>query len=321
MGSPGTAAVSARPPRRRVPASASSVLRSRLTRATGRLVPAAIYPGAVHLMDPATGHVVVAVVAHGAVIHPHAVVLGPGAGEAPLRGLTVDDEVVVAGRRLVLPGSDVEVTRWWSPRPALGCLDGPGLSFAGDRLRRLLTEGAPTLPIREAEQLRIVTDALLEADEPSATRAARRLLGLGQGATPTGDDLLAGLFSAVVLFGAAVSDPAIERRAHHAVAVGDAVIATSEAATTALSAALLRHAVRGEVCRPAGRLFIALARRVEPPELNAAFHHLLAVGSTSGRDLAYGIVAGLDVLSGRRSDDPVLDISTTSASLSATGSH
>lgn len=270
-------------------------------------------------MDPVTGHVVVAVVAHGAVVHPHAVVLGPGAGDRPLRGLDRNDEVVVADRSLVLPGGDVEVTRWWSPRPALGYLDGPELSFASDRLRDLVSERAPALPAREADRLRALTDALIGAEEVSAMRAARRLLGLGEGATPTGDDLLAGLFSAIVLFGAAVDDPALERRARLADAVGDAVVVASQTSTTALSAALLRHAVRGEVCRPAGRLLVALARRVESRELHDAFRHLLEVGSSSGRDLACGILAGLDVLSGR-GGEPTLDISTTSASLTATGS-
>ena len=320
MGNTAPAAASAHTSRPRVPASASSVLRSRLTAAPSSLVPAAIFPGAVHLMDPATGHVVVAVVTHGAVVHPHAVVLGPGTGDRPLQGLRMDDEVVVADRRLTLPRGDIEVTRWWSPRPVLAGLDGPGVSFASDRLRGLLSERAPALPSLEAERLRALNHALLDADERAATRAARRLLGLGEGATPTGDDLLAGLFSAIVLFSAPVDDPAVERLTRLADTVGDAVVAASEISTTALSSALLRHAVRGEVCRPAGRLLIALARRVGTPELDDAFDRLLAVGSSSGRDLAYGILAGLDVLSGHVDDDAVLDIPTTSATLAATGS-
>jgi len=101
------------------------------------------------------------------------------------------------------------------------------------------------------------------------------------------------------------------------VEVGARVADRAGDATTALSACMLRHAVRAELAAPAAVLLRALTGTAHPPAdprsrvgtapgtpgprsraadpLAAAADHLLEVGSTSGRDLAAGIVAAAEL--------------------------
>lgn len=296
-----------RPGRRRAPASASSVIRPLLRAPTRTTVAEVVFPGAVHFADPDTHDILLAVVANDAVVHPHAAVLAPWDGWQLLTGLVRGQRILVGDGRVTLPDADVEVTRWWSPRPVLGEPSAARCRAARRTLRTSLTLRDVHVPEREQVRLALLVEALSANDVAAATSAAHRLLGLGAGSTPTGDDLLAGLFSTVARFGPSVDGPptsdvgATEERGArirgvHQVAAE--VVAAAPTATTSLSAALLRHAADGEVCRPAGRLLIALARQLEEVAVRAAVDGLLAVGSSSGRDLAYGILAGLDVLIG-----------------------
>ena len=285
---------------RRYAASGSIALRELLTGPERTMVPVAAFPGAIHLGDPASGRIELAVVADQAVVHPHALVLAPRTHRWPFVGLHVGNELVVGRRRVRWQDRDVhevEVTRWWSPRPALGDVDRAALTDANSSLAVLLARRCSDLPATEAERLDALVDALRAEDEGAATGAVRGLVGLGVGSTPTGDDLLAGLFAGVELFGSALPAREVERLIPFSRGVAAQALSWSETVTTALSAVLLRHAVRGEVCRPAGRLIVALARGLDRDALAEALDGLLAVGSTSGRDLAFGLRAASEVLS------------------------
>jgi hypothetical protein len=72
-------------------------------------------------------------------------------------------------------------------------------------------------------------------------------------------------------------------------AVGDAVCPIAWRCTTTLSAALLRHAVNGEVATPVGRLLHALT---DQTDLASATTDLLRVGHSSGTGLAQGVLIG-----------------------------
>lgn len=85
-------------------------------------------------------------------------------------------------------------------------------------------------------------------------------------------------------------------------AVGDALAAqvvADRGRTTTVSAALLAHACRGEVAAPLGAVLRELMRTgccgSEPRDdtrLGVAVTELLAVGGSSGGDLAVGVVVG-----------------------------
>jgi len=105
--------------------------------------------------------------------------------------------------------------------------------------------------------------------EPAAAVAG--LLGCGPGLTPAGDDVLAGFLLGATAFGLESS----HMRA--------AIAAMAADRTTALSAALLRHAARGEC--------ISEVAAVLADPTGSTLGELLRVGHTSGAALAIGLAA------------------------------
>jgi len=127
--------------------------------------------------------------------------------------------------------------------------------------------------------------ALEVGDRRRAAEAATGLIGLGQGLTPSGDDVLVGIEAAL-----------------HALArptAGFLVLATRgvEARTTELAATLLRHAAAGEF---AERLHLLLAALLgsDDEAIPAAIDRAVAWGATSGTDCLLGVLIGLDVAAG-----------------------
>jgi hypothetical protein len=127
-----------------------------------------------------------------------------------------------------------------------------------------------------------LTVALENGDRWLAAGAATRLIGLGPGLTPSGDDVLVGIEAAL-----------------HALArptAGFLGIATGgvEGRTTALAATLLRHAAAGEF---AERLHVLLAALLgsDDEAIPAAIDRAVAWGATSGTDCLLGVLIGLDV--------------------------
>ncbi len=188
--------------------------------------------------------------------------------------------VIVGGGVIRSSGLRVQVVRWWRSRvpvirPSAAGLRTVAASVADADL------GVPRGPVTA------LSDALTSTDPTVWTTAVDGLVGLGTGTTPGGDDILAG---ACVGLHAAGRRDLLDRLA----AAGPA---DARGRTTALSAALLALAVRGEACGEALTLLRALhvAGRT-PGELRAvgrAVDRLLSVGHTSGADLATGLLLGL----------------------------
>jgi hypothetical protein len=112
----------------------------------------------------------------------------------------------------------------------------------------------------------------------SATDLAQRLLGVGPGLTPAGDDVLAGLLVGLWSF------------SQRAEPLRLAVLA-SLARTTDLSAALLRCAARGESIPQVNQLLRTMSGSAQQGQLDRALDDLVRVGHTSGTALAIGILA------------------------------
>jgi Protein of unknown function (DUF2877) len=124
-------------------------------------------------------------------------------------------------------------------------------------------------------------DALLDdAHSPEvAADLVRRLLGVGPGLTPAGDDVLAGLLVGLQSFGRKAEPLRL------------AVLAGLAAGTTDLSAALLRCAARGESIPQVNKLLRAMSGSAWPGRLDDAMDDLVRVGNTSGTALATGVLA------------------------------
>lgn len=149
----------------------------------------------------------------------------------------------------------------------------PGL--AGSALAQLLLPGRDARVDFAYAELPATALAGLAAGEPEAVR---QLLGRGSGLTPTGDDVLAGWLVARQAAGRPDA------------AVIDAVGSCVRAATSSLSATLLRRATVGETVPEVRDLLRCLARHGVPVE---ELDRLLAVGSSSGAGLAIGVALGL----------------------------
>jgi hypothetical protein len=132
--------------------------------------------------------------------------------------------------------------------------------------------GVPLSAITALEQ------GLLAGD---ASPAIRALVGLGDGLTPGGDDVLAGLLTGLLATGEC---PDL------AAAVGKFAQDRVLDRTPVLSAELLRLAAAGHACVEA----LGVLRAVHSGhQLPGALHRLLSIGHTSGADLATGLGMGL----------------------------
>ncbi|GAA2359559.1 DUF2877 domain-containing protein [Dactylosporangium salmoneum] len=168
--------------------------------------------------------------------------------------------------------------RWRAAKPA--------------ELGRALREGRHGLParlavVRDAAERRCaeVVTVLAPFSDPDRYSAGwvRRLVGLGPGLTPSGDDVLVGALLGERLVAAAFGPGA-------AGGLPARVLGTLER-TGDVSAHLLRLAAYGHFSAP----LLGLAAALPDParDLDAALDTALSVGASSGADAAYGLVAAL----------------------------
>lgn len=209
------------------------------------------------------GRSVLAVLTADAVRLPCALVLGTSRADLPLTSLRPRGPVTVGSGRLAWTSTDgpvaVAVAREWAPPRPRPVVPRPDLVASLSARVAALDCGVDASPL-------VVDD----------------LLGRGPGLTPSGDDVLAGYLLAAGAFG-------VDARPVRAV-----VLSRASTATTALSARLLHHAVRGEGIAEVVDLVHALGGG----ELKQTLARLLQVGHTSGAALATGVaLAAGDTLS------------------------
>jgi hypothetical protein len=119
--------------------------------------------------------------------------------------------------------------------------------------------------------------------------ALAAVLGVGEGLTPSGDDLLTGVLAGLDAAHRVGPEAGIQRERLIA------VLGTSPSSTTRLSAQLLAAAAAGLYSEPVLEVLEAL--ETEPPVRGALEHavqDLLAVGHRTGADTLRGIVAALE---------------------------
>lgn len=161
---------------------------------------------------------------------------------------------------------------------------GKGLGIAGPG-----REAAGGIDAILASRFRALVEQLLRAlandDSPRAIAHADCLLGLGTGLTPSGDDVLLGLLAALN------TDRDARRRlralrAHVARRAGER--------THPVSAAALRHAADGRVRASVADLCGALMHEAPRGALHA-LDRVLRIGSGSGSEIAFGVLAGFRI--------------------------
>ncbi|MEU8796566.1 DUF2877 domain-containing protein [Spirillospora sp. NPDC048819] len=249
----------------------------------------AVFPSALYLeMRGGPEPRVLAVVSSDAHRLPNAVVVVATRREHPFRSVREGGDAFVGDGRVEADGLRVRIRRWWDPSPALGALQPAALAAGLRSLEAAFADAGMTggglagHPDPDA-----LAACCAAGDLAGAVEAAERIVGLGPGLTPSGDDILCGLLVSLRLVGDAVRHGRAAARL--ADWLGAAVTADAGTRTTALAATLLHCAAAGG----AGAEVAAVLRCVaghEPP--TAAVRRLLAVGHTSGTDLAHGVLAG-----------------------------
>ena len=151
-----------------------------------------------------------------------------------------------------------------------------------------------------------------ETGDPDAASAALvALLGLGPGLTPSGDDVVCGILAGLAWmastllvneYGAinrASTTNRLPEAARTQLIIAGLIQAVNEAAparTNRISTALLRHAATGLLYAPAMDLSAALLAG-DPVAVSEPAQRLLAIGHTSGADLAIGTLFAVCVMS------------------------
>lgn len=202
-----------------------------------------------------------------------------------------ENSIAIAGRvELALAGARA----WRAVLPAYPAHDARlrrNLARVREALARHRPPGASVSALgRELDRLLghrrdLLCSALAAGERDAACRHGRAMLGLGHGLTPSGDDFLAGLMVVLHLPGG----PGVALRG-----VGLQIVDGAERRTSAISVAMLRAASEGRVRECA----IVLLRELvvgDPEGVDGALARVLAIGSTSGSDMAGGIVAAFDV--------------------------
>jgi uncharacterized protein DUF2877 len=183
--------------------------------------------------------------------------------------------------------ADIAAARWRRRAGATRATARRRASAAG--FGGLLREDAPHDPVGVLGVARpILSDlvvALEAGDRTQAAEVAARLVGLGPGLTPSGDDVLVGIEAAL----RALARPSA---GFLALAMDDV-----EWRTTAVAATLLRHAAAGEFAERLHSLLAALLGS-DDDAIPAAIDRAVAWGATSGSDCLLGVLIGLDVSTG-----------------------
>ncbi len=153
-----------------------------------------------------------------------------------------------------------------------------------------LTGQSLPFPLNHAKPRFDAVRAALERHDLAAFEAAAlRVLGLGTGLTPSGDDFVGGIFFAVAhlpgsCFGPTerADLPAAIARIRHA----------AQTATNPISAALLDDLMAGQSYRALHEMLAAL-HSGDLREIGAAQGRLLEVGASSGADMLAGLLLAL----------------------------
>lgn len=170
----------------------------------------------------------------------------------------------------------------------ISALPGPAEQTAFGRAAAALLE----------DRVQALGEALLQGDPAGITTAATGLLGLGEGLTPSGDDVLTGLAFLSAQRG---------MRLRSAVASLGAALENGGDRTTLLSVVTVRHALRARATRALHDLALAVGDgRDDDADIDAAARRVAAIGHTSGADILTGVRLALHTEAALRAlPDPV----------------
>ncbi len=141
-------------------------------------------------------------------------------------------------------------------------------------------------PLNLAQQrLHDLAQALHSQDLAAFEAACLRLLGLGVGLTPSGDDMVGAVFFTLRHAPIAHWQPAMP-------ALRERISRAAQSASNPISAALLDDLLKGSSYRALHELFDAMHLQ-QMPAINEAVQGLLRIGASSGGDMLAGVLLTL----------------------------
>ncbi|WP_191689893.1 DUF2877 domain-containing protein [Sporosarcina gallistercoris] len=170
------------------------------------------------------------------------------------------------------------------------------LTYVKQRIREVGTAGGikpgvnQTTPFEQEVRMMLskntasLVDHLAAGDVAGALRDAQSLLGLGPGLTPSGDDYLTGMIAVFMVHNHPI--PELQQ-------FGKEVAVIAKKATNIISFSAIEQASNGKVRESIAQLISYLLTGEE--EFLFAVDDVLQIGSSSGTDIALGIVAGIEL--------------------------
>lgn len=232
--------------------------------------------------DRSPGAELLALVSADAIRVPCAIVLAHGSAALP--GLVPGARAHVGENEVRWDDGALSVVRWWraaavTTGPATCDRSALGGRVAATRLRL----GGHRFPAPVVAALTRAAAAIERRDPVGAADAVRPVLGLGAGLTPAADDAVAGLLLAARCWTGELG-PTVS-------AVGALLTPDLSSRTTAVSAGLLRHAAQGRGAPEVVHAVEYLTGRHDLSGGPEVLARLLALGHSSGRDTALGVLA------------------------------
>ncbi|MFD1781028.1 DUF2877 domain-containing protein [Fredinandcohnia salidurans] len=157
---------------------------------------------------------------------------------------------------------------------------------SGGMKRDQLTKNAFVIETHKMleESSHLLIKELLNLNMTKALQHARGLIGLGPGLTPSGDDFLVGLLTIFNLRNCPFN---------HLHDFSEEIVKIARPLTNEISFFTIKKASRGKVRENMIRLVQSLLYG-EEDELIQSLNKVLSIGSSSGTDIAYGLISGLE---------------------------
>jgi len=205
--------------------------------------------------------------------------------------------LTIPSRQLSIAFEEAEI---WDASPSI-----PGKLLPFHQLEENLEKFASFLAEREysdfnsGEVERLLRNRLSEASYELFTAIesgrfsevrllADKLIGLGPGLTPSGDDILSGIMASGVYLGLAFTElwP-------YVMEMNATIVKRLKGRTNLISLNFLVDASRGEIYRPAKELIGEILCSPKGENLFSFADVMIGIGSTSGRDILEGILIGI----------------------------
>lgn len=163
-----------------------------------------------------------------------------------------------------------------------------GMAYAKTRIGSIASDrSTPFLAMMDTmlEERRLhLKEAMRTDDLEECVRLGRKLMGLGQGLTPSGDDILLGLFCVVLMENSPLK--ALK-------GFPETLLAEADSLTNDLSLWGLKRAAKGQVREKVSGFVRDLA---QGREITDSLESILDIGHSSGKDITIGILTGFELI-------------------------